>query len=305
MHRRHLSVGISPLEVTQPRPPAGSSPSGGSARTSRPSSRRPDGAGGISGSSHPGRSPSGTPVVTAARPHPGLERPPGDPRRPERLHPDRLDLAELPALRGAGGPSRPGTIAARDGPRHHTSTVSCASLWPRWGPAGASCPSGSHRRRRSPGRRGAGPRRRLPPDPPLAPRVDGHRIGELGLCQGRPSRPAPPPARHPRFGAHATPAMLHRPGRHPLPVAGGVDAGLRLHRRLLRPAPPDPVGVESVPRRQLDLSTPFRRRDIAVQSGDDETGRVPVLGGERLSVHPDDEERLASVVHGVEGEAAR
>ena len=60
-------------------------------------------------------------------------------------------------------------------------------------------------------------------------------------------------------------------------AARHVDARRRLDRPLLGPAPRDPVAVEVLPRAEGDGVEPLRRRDVAVQPGDDEAGREAVL----------------------------
>ena len=85
------------------------------------------------------------------------------------------------------------------------------------------------------------------------------------------------------------------PGRDARPVAGYVDARLGLDRRLLGPAPRDPVGVETLPRGQLDLAQPLRRRDVAVQPGNHQPRREAVLDRQRLAVHTHRNQRVPSV----------
>ena len=69
-----------------------------------------------------------------------------------------------------------------------------------------------------------------------------------------------------------------RPGRPATcwPLLGHVDPRLGQDRALLRPAERDPVAVEGLERRQLELGQPLRRRDVAVQARDDQPGREAV-----------------------------
>ena len=81
------------------------------------------------------------------------------------------------------------------------------------------------------------------------------------------------------------PGNRHGSGRDAVPVARGVDPRLRQDRRFLRPAQRDPVRVERLERRQLDLGQPLRGAHVAVEARHDEPGREPMFGGQRLPVH--------------------
>ena len=104
---------------------------------------------------------------------------------------------------------------------------------------------------------------------------------------------APRPCDTPRSGAQATPATWTGPGRDRRVDLRDVDPRLGQDRRLLRPAARDPVGVERLERRQLDLGQPLGRRHVAVQARDDEPGREPVGRGQRLVVHLHGDQRVA------------
>ena len=105
----------------------------------------------------------------------------------------------------------------------------------------------------------------------------------------------------PSCGAHATPAHHHRAGGNPAP--GQVDPRLGLDRRRLGPPPRDPIGVEAIPRGQLDLGQPLRRRHVSVQAGNDEPGGKAVFRRERIAVHGQGDHRLASVKDHLGGKA--
>ena len=66
------------------------------------------------------------------------------------------------------------------------------------------------------------------------------------------------------------------PGPRRDAAARRVDPRLGQDRAVLGPAEGDPVAVERLERRQLQLLEPLRRRHVAEQPGDDEAGRVAV-----------------------------
>ena len=119
------------------------------------------------------------------------------------------------------------------------------------------------------------PGRRLPGDRPLHPREARQRARQLGRLPRALVDPdldaVDLPGRRPRH-----PGDGDAPGGDRRAVAGHVDARLGLDRALLRPPPRDPVAVEAVERRQLDLGEPLRRRHVAVQARHDEAGGEPV-----------------------------
>ena len=75
---------------------------------------------------------------------------------------------------------------------------------------------------------------------------------DLARCRGRAPR--------------RSPAIGDVPGAEAARRARRVDAGLGQDRRLLGPAERDPVAVERLEGRQLELGQPFGRRDVAVQA---------------------------------------
>src|SRR5215207_1400277 len=87
-------------------------------------------------------------------------------------------------------------------------------------------------------------------------------------------------------------------------VLDGVDAGLGFDRAFLRPGALDPVRVE-VPVREFYLGDPLRRRDVAIEAGDDEANRVAVLYGELAAVQAEGDQRLAAVQCDIRLEARR
>ena len=107
----------------------------------------------------------------------------------------------------------------------------------------------------------------------------------------------------PRVGAQATPATVTSPAGEPGAAPWHVDAGLGLDGCLLGPSSRHPVGVEVLEAGELDLLEPLGGRHVPVETGDDETGREPVLDGQRLAVHPDRHHRRAPVEGLLGGEA--
>ena len=90
----------------------------------------------------------------------------------------------------------------------------------------------------------------------------------------------------PRSGAHATPAMSTlEPVVSVAARTWHVDARLREDGGLLRPAERHPVGVEAVPRGELDLAQPLGGADVPVQARDDEAGRIAVVDRQGHAVH--------------------
>ena len=83
--------------------------------------------------------------------------------------------------------------------------------------------------------------------------------------------------------------------RRPRCADRGIDPRLGLDRCLLRPSPRDPIGVEAVPGRQLDLADPFGGRHISVKPGHDQPGRKAMLEGQCLPVHAYGQQGLAPV----------
>ena len=96
-----------------------------------------------------------------------------------------------------------------------------------------------------------------------------------------------------------------RPGVDLRPIPWPVDTRLRLDRSLFGPASGNPVPVERVPRRELDLREPFRGRYIAVQAWNNQPGGETMARREHLTVHTDDEHRVAVVERELGGEPRR
>src|SRR5215207_1283767 len=74
----------------------------------------------------------------------------------------------------------------------------------------------------------------------------------------------------------------------------GVDAGLGFYGALLGPGALDPVGVE-VPVGELYLREPLRRRNVAVDTRNDEAHRVAVLDGKLVAVKAEGDQGFAAV----------
>ncbi len=108
----------------------------------------------------------------------------------------------------------------------------------------------------------------------------------------------------PRVWAQATPAMATVPA---VTLASPFGVSIRLWTLIGASSTQprrDPVLVELVERRQLDLGQPLGGRDVAVQAGHDQPRRVAVLERQRLAVHADRDQGVAAV-EGGDGEAAR
>ena len=82
---------------------------------------------------------------------------------------------------------------------------------------------------------------------------------------------------------------------------GDVDPRLSLDRCLLGPAARDPITVEAVPGGELDLGEPFGGRYVSIQPRHDQPRREPVSPRQRISVHPEGDERTAAVIGEVRG----
>ena len=169
-----------------------------------------------------------------------------------------------------GGAERRTFSARRRGssgiPTHRSVRAPCA-------PRSGSRPCHRWRARRCDARRQWRPTRRA-----TAPTRRCDKAPEsVASCQG-PSSICTSTLSISRVGAQATPAIgVLRPAGQVGARAGHVDPRLRLDRPFLRPAPRDPVAVEGLPRRQLDLAEPLRRRHVAVEAGDDEPRREAVV----------------------------
>ena len=107
----------------------------------------------------------------------------------------------------------------------------------------------------------------------------------------------------PRFCAHATPPNVTGPRATSCTAARHVDAGFVL----IGPRADQPSRVQYasalVEPRQLEVDDPLGGRHVAVQSGDDQACGVAVVGGQRLTVHPDGQQRVAVVGEGIDGGA--
>ena len=108
-----------------------------------------------------------------------------------------------------------------------------------------------------------------PVDHPLDPRRVRDRVGQAGIAPDAVDRDLDP--RDAAVRRPGDPGDRDVTGRDA--AARRVDPRLGEDRSLLGPAERDPVAVERLERRQLELLEPLRRRDVAVQAGDDEPGR--------------------------------
>ncbi len=128
-------------------------------------------------------------------------------------------------------------------------------------------------------------------------RASRRATGRRPRAPRRPRRPCAGPTPRPR---------RRRPRVHGRTVARRVDARRELDRPALRPPARGPVGDVVGERRDRELGDPLRRGHVAVQPGHDKPGGEPVLGRQRLAVHPDGEQaRPVGVGEGVERRARR
>ena len=142
---------------------------------------------------------------------------------------------------------------------------------------------------------------RKAPQPPGVVGVAGAELGRLPVALLVRTVDADLDGAHPAVLRPRHAAERHRSACDSWPLRGTSMRDSRLDRPARRPAEPRPVRLGAVESGELEVDDPFGGRHVAVQAGHHQPRGVAVLGGQRLAVHPDRQQRVAVVGERLDG----